>query len=214
MPKIFQRDTIECGVDGCEHKIDAKHKMVNHGWRIIEVTAYGPSRIVKGAHSHKLDKPPRKQMETGNVTVDDLLEHIESPTAIDRQWAHQYLTNKSPQIQRAALEHLGEVERAEMIRVEIPDKHILQDVADTLAGVPKEKHVPADIEKMERERRAAKNKQGEFRGRQQAPDDEYYPKPEPATWENTTSWMRAVRGIEDPNAKRRSAFAILAKLGH
>jgi len=213
--KIFQRDMRKCGYKGCEVQIPGNHKMANHGWRVIEVTGYGPSRIVKGAHLHMLKKgPPRRGPEQSKATVEELTEHIENPSAIDREYAHQYVHSKSPQLRRAALEHLGSVGRTASVKVGIPNEDISQGLADTLAGIPKEKHVPADIDKMERDRKAAKNKQGEFRGRQQASEEEFYPKPEPATWENTTSWMRAVRGLEDPYAKRRSAFAVLAKLGH
>jgi len=187
--------------------------MLDHGWRFVEVTAYGPSRMVKGAHTHKIDKPPRRKLETGNVTVDDLLEHIENPTAIDRQWAHQYLTNKSPQIQRAALEHLGTVERAAMIRVEIPNKDILQDVADTVAGVPREPWVKTDFEKLEADRKAAKVKAWSHAAsvRESEVEIEFQ---HVKTWENSSPIERAIRGLEDPYAKKRSAFAALAKLGH
>jgi len=214
MPKIFKRDMRECGYQGCEVQIPGNHKMANHGWRVIEVTGYGPSRIVKGAHLHMLKKgPPRRGPEQSKATVEELIEHIENPSAIDREYAHQYVHSKSPQLRRAALEHLGSVERAASVKVEIPNEDILQTLTDAIAGVPREAWVKTDFEKLEAERKAAKVKAWSHAAsvRESEVEIEYR---HVKTWENSSPIERKIRGFRDPDAPRRSLFNTLAKLGH
>jgi len=112
-----------------------------------------------------------------------------------------------------ALENLAATVRSGgTVHIEIKNEQVAREFADKLQGIASEPWVKTDFAKLEAERIAAKPVYPS--GLHPAPEEDEYPKSEPKSWANSSPIERKIRGFVDPNAKRRSAIALLAKLGH